>query len=334
MNNQQQNILITGARGFLGSVLTGMLAEKASMNIAATSRRAGNTPDSRSAYVAGDLCDKEFCEQITKGQEIVVHCAALSSPWGSYADFEKANVTATRNLVDAAIANGVRRFIFISTPSIYFDHSNRYNIKETDPLPKRMINAYAATKLEAENYVLDLNGKGIETISLRPRAFIGAGDTTIFPRLIHAYGEHKLKIIGDGQVLCDVTCVKNVVAAVECAMHAGVDAMGLAYNISDGRPVVLWELINYLLTALGHSAISKQVPKGLAMGFAGFLEWKYRNFHKGKEPPLTRFGIGVLSTSMTMNIDRAKQLLNYQPKQTTEQGINEFIAWYKQQNDR
>jgi len=63
-----------------------------------------------------------------------------------------------------------------------------------------MVNNYALTKLLAENYVLEKNNFGIETIALRPRAIIGAEDTVIFPRVLEAYHKGKLKIVGDGKI--------------------------------------------------------------------------------------------------------------------------------------
>lgn len=327
-----KHIVITGASGFLGGVAATEYSKDPGFKVTATSRRASdNFNDTAADYLRGDLCDNHFCDSLTRGKEYVVHCAALSSPWGRYLDFELANIVATRNLLDASVRNKVKRFVFISTPSIYFNFTDRYNIRETDPLPTRMVNWYAQTKLAAEGDVLARNGIGIETIALRPRAIIGAGDTTIFPRLLTAYSTGKLKVIGDGNVKCDLTCVKNVVHAIRMALCAPATSLGLAYNISDGDPAVLWDMINYTLAQLGHEPVKRKVPYALADGFAGLMEWNYRMFRNNQEPPLTRFGIGVLAKSLTMDISRAKDLLDYHPVQTTLQGVNEFIDWYKNQ---
>ena len=335
MTSAKQNILVTGASGFLGGQLAYSLSGKREEVIRATSRKplALQMTRRNCQYIQGDLSSKDFCDLVTKDIGFIVHCAALSSPWGSYADFENANIIATDNLLKAAINNGVKRFIFISSPSIYADNTDKLNIKESDSLPPLGINFYAQTKLIAEQIVLSANNKGIETLSLRPRAIIGAGDTVIFPRLINAYKQNKLKIIGDGQLICDITCVKNVIYAIERALVTGEKALGLAYNITNDNPVKLWDVINHLLMELGLVPVSAKIPKKVAMAYAGFQEWKYIHFHKNKEPPLTKFGISSLSNSITLNIDRAKQLLDYHPVQTLEQGIDEFIKWYKQQNE-
>jgi nucleoside-diphosphate-sugar epimerase len=194
-----------------------------------------------------------------------------------------------------------------------------------------MVNHYAETKLKAEKFVLSKNNKGIETIALRPRAIIGAEDTVIFPRLIKAYQEGKLKIIGNGKNTADLTCVRNVIEAVMCCMQAKNNSMGEAYNITNGEPVVLWEKINALLQALTLEPLKKKVPAGLVLFIASLMEWKGKLFHPEKEPTFTRYSVGVLAYSLTMNISKAKKQLGYQPVQTTEEGLTEFIEWYKNQ---
>jgi nucleoside-diphosphate-sugar epimerase len=332
MVDNPKKILITGASGFLGGAIARSFAARSEYNVIGTSRRdIGQLVGYDVKYVPGDLCDKYLCDVLTRDVDHVVHCAALSSLWGNYADFERANVVTTSNLLDAAIKNKVQRFIFVSTPSIYFNYTDRYDISEAEPLPPKMVNWYAHTKLIAEQHVLGKCNKGIETLALRPRAIIGAGDTTIFPRLLKAHTDNKLRIIGGGQNICDLTCVNNVIHATELAMRAGSDALGLAYNITNGSPVKLWEIINYVFSELGYPALNKKVPVSLAAGYASFLEWKYKMFNRDTEPPLTRFGIGVLGNSLTMNISRAEKLLHYLPVQSTQEGVDEFIAWFKSQ---
>jgi len=221
------NVVITGASGFLGGRTTKFLSQQfPNFQIIATSRRDNRAEEfvaNNCLFKRGDLTIPAFCEELVKGTDIVVHCAALSSPFGSYNSFYDSNFLATKYLLDASIKNGVKKFIFISTPSIYFDFKDRFNIKESDPLPATLVNHYASTKLLAERYVLNANEKGIQTIALRPRAIIGAEDTVIFPRILEAHNKGKLKIIGDGKNSCDLTCVRNVIEAIICSINAPSD---------------------------------------------------------------------------------------------------------------
>lgn len=330
----KKKFLITGAGGFLGGRTTKYFAADNNYEVVATSRRSDRKQElekTGATYVSGDLCDTAFCENITQGVNIVVHCAALSSPFGSYANFYSANYFATKQLLEASIKNGVTKFILISTPSIYFNFTDRFNVKESDPLPEKMVNAYAKTKLLAEELVLAHNGKNIETIALRPRAIIGAEDSVIFPRLFAAYEAKRLKIIGRGNNVCDLTCVSNVIEAIRCAINAKENAFGEAYNITDGESVNFWEAVNYTLSALDYTPVSKHIPKQLAMLAATFFEQKAKWTRDSREPSLTRYGIGILCHHFTLDINKAKTMLGYEPVYKTMDGINEYITWHKNQ---
>lgn len=334
MNIKKTNIIVTGAAGFLGGRLAKQLAGSGIYNVCATSRRVHRKEELEATgctFISGDLMSKDFCLELTKEADIIVHCAALSSVWGDYFDFYDSNVITTKNLLDAATQNGVNKFIFISTPSIYFDFTDRYNVSENDVLPEKSVNAYASTKLIAEQFVLSKNSAQLKTVALRPRAIIGAEDTVIFPRIIRAYTDGKLKIIGDGKTLGDLTAVRNVIEAIHCCIRANDSAMGEAYNISDGNPVLLWPTINQILTELGHRPITKKISAPLVLTIASIIEGAAKLFHVKKEPSITKYGIGVLAKSLTINISKAKNKLDYKPVQTTEEAINEFIIWYRKQ---
>lgn len=327
-------LLITGASGFLGGRTAAHFAKLPQYSVRATSRstkKEANLTQLGCEFVPGDLTDPAFVTQLVEGMDTIVHCAALSSPYGVRSAFESANVLATEILLQAARNAGVSKFIFISTPTVYVDLTSKFNVKESDPLPKNPVNRYAETKLQAERIVLANNSQGIQTVALRPRAIIGAEDTVIFPRVLNAYEKGKLKIVGKGDNLCDLTCVRNVIEAIHCAMHAPDHAYGEAYNITNGEPVNFWEMLNYALESLGYNRVHKKVPKGVAIRVASLVESYYKLFHPHKEPTLTAYGIAVLADHFTMDISKAQSLLKYKPVMTTKEGIDEFIAWHKNQ---
>ena len=328
-----KKIVVTGAAGFLGGRTSKHLAQIfPNSTILATSRRDLRREELKNAgcdFVAGDLADPNFCSNILSGADSVIHCAALSSPWGAYSDFYLNNVVATQNLVFSAQNAGVSTFIQISTPSIYATSSSRFNISEDDPLPPKMINFYATTKLEAEKIVLNANSEEFKTLALRPRGIIGAEDTVIFPRLMRAYEEGKLSIVGDGKNMSDFTCVRNLIEAIVLSLNAKNSAFGQAYNITDGQPLKFWDVIRYTFEKLEKPIDLKKIPKSFAITVASAMElWARLNPSK-PEPILTKYSVGVLSNSLTLDISKAKEKLNYAPSMTTHEGIDEFINWYK-----
>ncbi|MEN9700611.1 MAG: hypothetical protein RLZZ301_1809 [Bacteroidota bacterium] len=321
-------VALTGASGFLGhQTLLRLLKNPAISAIRASGRNfrpEQQVKDPRVHYIIGDLTTNTVVEALLQGATHVVHAAALSSVWGAYADFEKANVQATQLLIDASKREGIERFVFVSSPAMYFDFSDKLNVSETDPLPEPLINAYAKTKREAE---LRLQQSGLSYVIVRPRAIIGVGDSVIMPRLIRAYDEGKLKIIGKGRNVVDFSSVQNVAQAIELSLLAKPEQANEIYHISNGEEVNLWEAISSILVQLGRKAPTQKIPFWLAFRFAQLLEWKARFFQQN-EPALTTYAVGVLSKSYTLDIRHAKEKLGFIPEVSTEQAMNEFVEWW------
>lgn len=276
--------------------------------------------------IQGDLRDERFVATRLEGFTHVVHCAAKSSLWGRYQEFFGHNVIATRNILRHLSSMG--KLVYISTPSIYFNFKDRFDVREDAELPGKFVNDYTTTKFLAEQEILNYPNERLTRIILRPRAIIGAGDTVILPRVIRAYDSGRLKIIGDGKTIADFTSVRNLAHAVHLALKADFSLNGEVFNITDGQPLEFWPLLVETLKKLGHDQELGKVPYGLVYTIAAINELSSRVLNKG-EPALTRYGIGILKYSLTMNIDKAKKLLHYKPVVTTIQSLDEFINWYR-----
>lgn len=330
-------ILITGATGFLGGRLVKkLLGEKSTYQVFATGRNElllSELEKKGAITFKGDLSDHDFVNKITKEIEVIVHSSALSSPWGRFEDFYQANILSTKNIIEGAKLNSVKKIINISTPSIYFGYEDRFDIKE-DFLPNKFVNFYAQTKYEAERLISQANSDALQILSLRPRAIIGGGDTSIMPRILKAQTEGKLKIIGSGNNIVDVSSVSNVCDAIILAINADKKAYGHSYNINNGSPVKLWELIEKTLTKLNYKLNKNKIPFEIAYSVAKLLETKAKFSKDFEEPVLTCYGVAILAKSMTMNIEKASNLLGYMPKQTTDETIDEFVDWWKLRNNK
>tara|TARA_B100000787_G_scaffold61443_1_gene44951 strand:+ start:784 stop:1773 length:990 start_codon:yes stop_codon:yes gene_type:complete len=327
------NILLTGSTGFLGfRTLERLVKLNYVDKIIATGRslqKSRKISHPKVKYILGDLSDKAFVNTLIKDIDIVINTASLSSPWGSEASFYLANIQTQKNIISSSEITGVKRFIYISSPSIYYNGEDRNMVKENAPLPTKFVNHYSKSKRDAE---LLLENSKLDYITIRPRALIGRGDSVIMPRLIKAHSDGKLKIIGDGENRVDLTSVENVVESIVLSLMAPNKALNNAYNITDGNPVKLWKSINTVLKGIGKEQIYKTVNFRVAYFAASILELVSRCITK-EEPSLTKYSVGILSKTFTLDISKAVELLKYKPVITTEESIEEFINWYKENEE-
>lgn len=327
--------LVTGATGFIGGKLARRL-EAMGWQVTAVGR---NLQEGRSLaadgilFVPADLADEAAIRKACDGQDIVFHCGALSSPWGKYEHFYNSNVIGTRNIAQGSLEHKVKRLVHVSTPSIYFDYTDRLGIKEDDALPAKPVNAYAATKLLAEQEADRAYEAGLEVVTIRPRAVFGPGDRAILPRLLRANERGKVPLINGGQALMDVTYVENVVDALLLCAEAGPSALGRKFNITNGEPVRLLDLLNKVFSLLDEPLRAKPISFRTIYRLAGILEWSAKVFAGGREPLITRYSAGVLGTSQTLDIGAAQQKLGYRPRVSLEEGLHEFVKWWRKRTD-
>lgn len=323
-------ILVTGATGFLGRATALRLhADGHQVTALGRNRAVGEALAALGpAFVAADLADAEAIAQACRHQDAVVHSGAISSIWGPYEDFHRTNVLGTRHVVAGCQSHGVKRLVNISSPTVYFDFTDRYNLREDAPLPRRGVNAYAVTKLLAEAEVAAGARQGLETVNLRPRGIFGPGDTAILPRLIRANERGLLPLIGREDPTLDLTYVDNVVDAIVTALTAP-DAVGRTYNLTNGTPIKLWQTLDRIFTLLEVPMHGKRMSYRGAYAAAWAMELAARAT-SGREPVLTRYTVGVLSKSMTLDIGAARRDLDYAPRIDMEAGMARFVAWWRE----
>ncbi|MFM9278744.1 NAD-dependent epimerase/dehydratase family protein [Paenibacillus jiagnxiensis] len=322
--------LVTGATGFLGRHAALRLAQMGwDVSGMGRSRESGAqlTRDGI-RFVQADMRDADRVVQACAGQDYVFHCAALSSPWGDYREFYGSNVLATRHIIEGCRKHEVKRLIHISTPSIYFNYRPRFLIRESEPLPARSANAYAATKLLAEREVMQASREGLPVLILRPRAIFGPLDRTLFPRLLQANGKLGVPMLGGGQARIDLTYVDNVVDAMLLGCSAAPAALGQAYNISNGEPLPFREVVEKLFAMLDIPLRTRSIPYRAAYGIAGLLELAYRVLPLRGEPLLTRYTAGSVAIPHTLDITLAREQLGYKPSVSVWDGLQRFADWW------
>jgi nucleoside-diphosphate-sugar epimerase len=322
-------LIITGATGFIGRNLAEGL-QSAGLAVLATGRnkKIGAELQKRGIeFKAADLLDNAQLVRAFSPADCVIHCAARSGDWGSCQDFFSANVVGTRNVITACQENGIGKIIFISTPSVYFNGHDRFNIKESDVLPTRQATFYSKTKLICEQELIGLQRQGIEVIILRPRAVYGPYDNTFVPRILRMAQKGKLPLIAGGKAMIDITYIDNLLEAVRKCLEAKEDSWNQIYNISNGDPIAVKDWFRELLAVFDCPFSAKNVPEPLAMAIAGLMEFASRLPFGPKKPILTRFAVGYMAKSMTMSIDLAKDKIRYLPLVSNKQSFELYAKW-------
>jgi nucleoside-diphosphate-sugar epimerase len=276
-------------------------------------------------FIAGDLVDPKFVDSLFDGIDYVVHCAALTNPFGRWKKFYQANVVATKNCALAAKKFHIKRFIHLSTPSVYYDGTPRLAVREDEPIPKPRTN-YAKSKLMADALVDDLKNAGVETITLRPRAIFGPNDHVILPRILRLMVKGRFPLFNKGSALVDMTYIENVIHAIELSLKAPSEALYKKYNITNGEPRSFLSICKEIQQCLGLKVNYFNVPLMPFMLLAKFLEGLYMIFNSDKEPALTQYSIGLMSFDHTLSIEEAQKFLHYEPIVPLSTGLKKTLS--------
>ncbi|AIJ06697.1 MULTISPECIES: NAD-dependent epimerase/dehydratase family protein [Edwardsiella] len=257
------------------------------------------------------------------------HCSGFTSPWGSQALFETANVRATRRLGEWAAAYGVGQFIHISSPAVYFDYRHHHGIQE-EFTPTRYANYYARSKAAGEEVIRTLALANPQThfTILRPQGLFGPHDKVLLPRLMGTMKKHGYLLLPHGgSTLLDMTYEENAVHAMWLASQRPDTASGRVYNITNHQPQTLRLMLQQLIDELGIACRLRTIPYPLLDIIARGME--KLSTRSAKEPALTHYGAAKLNFDMTLDTARAQSELGYQPIVTLEDGIVRTARWLR-----
>jgi nucleoside-diphosphate-sugar epimerase len=319
-------VFVTGGSGFIGGRLIERLvadghtvrALARSDQAAAKIRERGGEP------VAGDLSDVEVIRAGADGAETAFHAAAMLGDWGTPEEFERGNVTGTSNVISACARAGVRRFVHVGTEAALLAGQPLVDVDETAPLRPDSPALYSSTKAQAEHIVLNANRNEFETVVVRPRFVWGRGDTTLLPTMTEMVRSGRWAWIGGGHHRTATTHVENTVHGLLLAAEKGKP--GNAYFVTDGGDVVFREFVTELLATQGVTPSERNIPPKIAAALATIGETAWGALPLPGRPPLTRFAYWVSAQECTINIDKARRDLGYEPVITREQGLAELGA--------
>jgi UDP-N-acetylglucosamine 4-epimerase len=321
--------LVTGAAGFIGSNLVEALlrlGQKVAgldnlstgreQNLAQVRAAVGPAAWRKFRCIQGDIRDEALCRRVTRGVDYVLHQAALGSVPRSLEEpiaTNDSNVNGFVNILWAAKTNGIKRFVFASSSSVYGDERS---LPQKENRIGRCLSPYAVSKRINELYA-DVFARcyGMETMALRyfnvfgPRQDPNGAYAAVIPKWIAALLENEpVCINGDGSTSRDFCYVANVVQAnLLAATTKNPRALNQPFNIAVGAQTTLTGLFHLLRDGLS-----------LTNAHVGGCRPRYGAFRPGD----------ILHSQA--DIGQARRLLGYRPTHNLAQGLDEALAWYVQ----
>jgi nucleoside-diphosphate-sugar epimerase len=325
--------LITGATGFIGGRLAVRLARdgwQVRCLVRPTSdisRLHGLDVET----VAGDLQAPESLVRAVDGCRVVFHCGAMVSDWATVDEIARVNVRGTQNVLTAAVAASVERFIHFSTTDIY-GHRGGEMIDESYSAC-RFSNWYAQTKLTAERTIWRAQeDRGVGAVVLRPATVYGPRSREVVGEIARALRNGNMVLIDGGRTVAGLVYVENLVdAAVLAAAHD--DAVGQAFNVTDGLEVTWRQFTNDLAHGLDYPIARWSVPFGVANSLAVVLEHGYRMLRRTAgvttRPLLSRQAVHVLGNDQRFSNDKIRNVLGWAPRTSYAGGLEATLAWLR-----
>lgn len=322
-------VLVTGGGGFLGGVVARALTARGD-DVVSLAR--GDYPRLREQgieTVRGDLGELPDVLRASEGCDAVVHVAAKAGIWGTAESFTRSNVLGTRNVLAACRAQGIRRLVHTSTPSVVHGGGSIEGGDESIPYATSFSTDYPRTKALAEQAVLSANDDAVATVALRPHLVWGPGDTQLTARILERGRSGRLRLVDRGTALIDTTYVDDAATAHLLALdrvEPGAACAGKAYFISSGDPRPVGEMVNAILAAGGLPPVTKSVPLRVAEAAGAAAELGWRLLRREDDPPMTRFLARQLATAHWFDIAAARRDLGYVPQVGLDEGLRRLAA--------
>ncbi len=314
-HNKRPTLLVTGGAGFLGSRLAVRAADAYDVTVVDNLVRNSlpfltDRERERFRFLEGDVTDAAFVKEAARGADYVVHLAAIAGVHNYYErpyDVMRVNFGGTLALLDALASAPPTRLVFVSTSEVYGRHAT--DADEDDLLQVEHYSeprwTYAVSKIAAEKSCFAWGRQyGADVVSLRPFNVYGPGQTgagAVRDMVLAALAGDEIVVHGDGRQVRAWCYLDDFVDATLAALIAP-DIGGQVFNIGNPETAVtVSELAERIVAAAGGGSTIIRKP------------------HFGTDIP-----------HRTPRVDKARRLLDYQPRTPLDEGLAHTVAWYRE----
>ena len=324
---EKKNVLVTGATGFIGGRLAERLATEAGATVTGTGRdleKASYLEEVGVRLQRADLLNFRRMAELVQGQEVVFHVAAwLSQRHGNDELAWPLNVFATLELVKAAAAAGVSRFVHVSSMAAY-GPPDRPVMDETHPVDPAQTAAYGASKAEGERRALALAKElGLELSVVRPGIVYGPGSYGWSVRMLRLVKMGFPVILGEGDGHAHPVYIDNLVDGMLLAA-ARPEASGEAFNFMD-EPVTWQQWFGAYGEMIGRE------PVALPLWFAKLAFAVVAHLPLGLSIRASDRLLTFYTSKTVYPTTKAEELLGYEARVGFEQGMHRTEAWLREE---
>lgn len=318
-------IYITGISGFLSINLVRYLLTCGYRNISGIDLVDFAYPErDQIEFLQGDIRNPEAVRKSMACADIVIHTAA-ALPLYSPEDIHSTDVDGTRIVLQKAMEFGVKRFIHISTTAVYGipDH---HPLFESDPVSG--VGAYGEAKILAEEICLEYRRKGLCVPILRPKSFIGPERLGVFAIFYEWVSEGRnFPMIGTGNNRYQLLDVEDLCQAILACMTLEKDRLNSTFNIGAAKFSTMKKDYQTVLDEAGFNKRIISFPAEPVIIFLRLLE-------KMKLSPLYPWIYETAPKDSFISIEKAKEILNFQPEYSNSDALLRNYKWYLDNKDR
>jgi nucleoside-diphosphate-sugar epimerase len=322
------NVLVTGGNGFVGRHVVAVLQDRGNtVRVLALPGEDTHWLSQRGVAVCwGDVRDPAAVAAAIRGTDAVLHLAAMMDVWRPMRDYHAVNVTGTQNVCRAALAEGVRRLVHMSSSSVY-GMALRPPVDESFPLAP-FPDPYPVTKAAGDRVVQRMIVENqLPAVIVRPDQIFGPGDRLHFGRMADRLRAGRSIVVGPGDNALPFVYVTDAVQGLLLALDHP-NAVGQAFNITNDSPLTQQQILEAIARETGARPPRRHVSYQALYAAAYVAERLGSLSHSPRRPPLTRLGVAFLGTENRYAIGKARSTLGFRPMVSLLHGIRLAAMWY------